>query len=212
MAPVGRRLLLLRHGRTSWNAAGRAQGHADISLDESGHAQAAAVAPRIAALQPAHLWTSDLLRARETCGYVERATGLSATVDARLREYDVGDRQGMSTAQFEAAYPEAFAAWRAGDDLVHVPGAETGAQVLERLLPALQDCLQSLAENETGVVITHGAALKVGLLGVLGWPQSQAPAMRGIDNCAWVTLTLAADDRVRLAGYNERATSADEAW
>lgn len=199
------RLVLLRHGRTEWNAAARAQGHADVELDERGHAQAAAVAPHIAALAPASLWTSDLLRARQTCVYLERATGLSAKVDERLREYDVGDRQGMSSAQFEATYPEAFAAWRDGDDLVHVPGAETSAQVLARMLPALRQCLDSLAGTETGVVVTHGAALKVGLLGLLGWPQSLAPTMRGIDNCGWVTLVQAADGRVRLAGYNQAA-------
>jgi probable phosphoglycerate mutase len=200
-----RRLVLLRHGRTAWNADGRAQGHADIGLDDHGHAQAAVAAPYIAALEPASLWTSDLARARETCAYVEEATGMSAKVDERLREYDVGDRQGMASEQFQAAYPEAFASWRAGDDRVHVPGAESDAQVRARLLPALQECLDSLAATDTGVVVTHGAALKVGLVGLLGWPPWQARTLRGVDNCAWVTVTRTADGRVRLAGYNEHA-------
>ena len=43
--PVTRRLVLLRHGQTAWNLEERSQGHADISLDETGHAQAAAAAP-----------------------------------------------------------------------------------------------------------------------------------------------------------------------
>jgi len=146
------RLVLLRHGRTAWNEAGRAQGHADVGLDERGHAQAATMAPHMAALEPVSLWTSDLARARQTCTYVERATGLSAKVDERLREYDVGERQGMTAQQFEATYPEAFAAWRAGDDRVHVPGAETDAQVQARLVPALRECLDSLGASETGVV------------------------------------------------------------
>jgi probable phosphoglycerate mutase len=201
------RLVLLRHGRTAWNKVGRAQGHADVGLDELGHAQAGAVAPYMADLQPVALWTSDLVRARQTCTYVERATGLSAKVDERLREYDVGDRQGMTSQQFEATYPEAFAAWRAADDLVHVPGAETDAQVQARLVPALQECLDSLGRSETGVVVTHGAALKVGLLGLLGWPQEQATALRGIDNCAWVTVARSAGRRVRLGSYNEHAAA-----
>jgi glucosyl-3-phosphoglycerate phosphatase len=203
------RLVLLRHGRTAWNEGGRAQGHADVGLDERGHAQAAAVAPHMAALGPASLWTSDLARARQTCTYVERATGLSAKVDERLREYDVGERQGMTSQQFEATYPEAFAAWRVGDDRVHVPGAETDAQVRARMVPALRECLHSLGASETGVVVTHGAALKVGLLGLLGWPQWQAATLRGIDNCAWVTLARTPSGRVRLGSYNEHAAPPD---
>ncbi|MEP7090629.1 MAG: histidine phosphatase family protein, partial [Nocardioidaceae bacterium] len=44
----GRRLVLLRHGRTAWNSTGRFQGLEDVELDEVGHEQAAAVAPYLA--------------------------------------------------------------------------------------------------------------------------------------------------------------------
>ena len=64
--------MLLRHGRTAWNATGRAQGHADVELDETGHAQAAAVAPWVAGFGPVVLWSSDLARARQTAAYVEK--------------------------------------------------------------------------------------------------------------------------------------------
>jgi glucosyl-3-phosphoglycerate phosphatase len=201
---TGRRLVLLRHGRTSWNETGRAQGYTDVDLDDRGHAQAAAVAAHLAAMRPAAIWTSDLARARQTAGYVERASGRSATVDPRLREYDVGARQGMTAEQFQAAYPDAFTAWRAGDDLVHVPGAETRAEVEARIVPALRECLASLSPGETGLVVTHGACLKVGLLGLLGWPQTQAADLRGVDNCCWVTVQEGTPGGVRLVGYNQR--------
>jgi len=200
----GRRLVLLRHGRTAWNDVGRAQGHADVGLDPTGHAQAAGVAPYLAALRPRALWTSDLARARQTCAYLERATGLVAVADARLREYDVGARQGMTAAEFASAFPEAHARWRAGQDMAPVPGAELAPDVEARMLPALEACLEALAPGESGIVVTHGAALKVGLLALLGWPQSQASALRGVENCAWATVAeVARGGRVRLAGYNE---------
>lgn len=209
---TGRRLLLLRHGRTAWNSIGRAQGHTDVSLDEVGHSQAAAVAPHLAALRPAALWTSDLTRARQTCGYVERATGLFAKVDERLREFDVGARQGMTGDQFEVAFPEAYAAWRGGEDMVRVPGSEVASQVAARMAPALTESLESLAPGETGVVVTHGACLKVGVLALLGWPLAQAGDLRGVGNCSWVTLVEPGDGgRLRLAGYNQGVASADEA-
>jgi probable phosphoglycerate mutase len=200
---AARRLVLLRHGRTAWNDVGRAQGHADVELDETGHAQAAEVAPYLAALRPTALWTSDLARARQTCAYLEEATGLRAEADARLREYDVGARQGMTTEEFAAAFPEAFACWQAGQDMVAVPGAELAPDVEARMLPALRQALTALGPGETGVVVTHGAGLKVGLLALLGWPQQQSASLRSVDNCAWVTVVSGAGGRLRLSGYNE---------
>ena len=90
-------LVLLRHGRTDWNAARRIQGQADSQLDELGHAQAAAVAPVLAALSPSVLWSSDSDRARDTASYLAAACGLTPTYDARLREYSLGPREGLTT-------------------------------------------------------------------------------------------------------------------
>jgi probable phosphoglycerate mutase len=208
----GRRLVLLRHGQTAWNALGRAHGHPHLELDEPGHAQAARAAATLAALRPSRLWTSDLARARQTASYLEQATGLSAAEDPRLREYDVGDRQGMDMSEFAEAFPAAYDAWRSGDDGRHpVPNAETTADVEKRLAPALLDCLAELAAGETGIVVTHGACLKIGMLSLLGWPLSQAVDIRGVDNCAWVVLgERPHGQRLRLVGYNLRATGGPE--
>ncbi|MGA8208812.1 MAG: histidine phosphatase family protein [Nocardioidaceae bacterium] len=210
MSTPGRRLVLWRHGQTSWNAVGRAQGHHDVGLDPTGHAQAAAAAPALAALQPVAVWCSDLSRARQTCDYLERLTGLSAKVDQRLREYDVGARQGMTTAEFAAAFPSAHAAWADGEDMPRVPGAEGAGEVAARIVPVLSEVVGSLAAGETAVAVTHGAALKVALVELLGWPRSQARDLAGVDNCGWVTVTDVAGGsahrpRLRLAGYNQTA-------
>lgn len=199
----GRRLVVLRHGRTAWNAEGRAQGHADVPLDDVGQEQAAAVAPYLASLEPQGLRTSDLARARQTCAHLERATGLTATEDPRLREFDVGIRQGLTLAEFEARHPEEYAAWLHGRH-TDLPGAEDEPVVRARMVPALRSFLGSLTPGGTGVVVTHGAALKTGLVALLGWPATAADALRGMDNCAWATVEeLGFGGRLRLAGYNE---------
>jgi glucosyl-3-phosphoglycerate phosphatase len=203
----GRRLVVLRHGRTEWNATGRGQGHADIPLDETGHAQAAAAAPYLASLQPVAVVTSDLARARETCAYVEETTGLTAVADPRLREFDIGQRQGLTMPEFAERYPEEHAAWARGDGSQRLPGAEIASEVTARMLPALRDTLDGLGPGETAVVVTHGAALKVGVVALLEWPADLAPTLQGIDNCAWVTLEeLSYRGRLRLTGYNESVT------
>lgn len=210
-ADGARRLVLLRHGRTAWNLEGRAQGHCDVPLDEVGHAQAAAAAPHVAALRPVALWTSDLARARQTASYVEAATGLVAAPDPRLREYDVGIRAGLTLAEFADKHPEEQARWLAVRSWDVVPGAESDADVRDRMVPALRDCLASLAPGQTGVVVAHGACLKVSMLALLGLPPEAEQAVVHMDNCGWATVSELQDGRVRLTSYNQTAPAAPPA-
>ncbi len=204
-APKPRRLVLVRHGQTAWNLEGRAQGHLDVSLDETGRAQAAAAAPYLAALAPAALWSSDLARARETASYVEAATGLTAATDRRLREFDVGERAGLTVAEFAEKFPEEYAVWSAGHITGGVPGAESVADVTARMVPALREILGAVGPGETAMVVAHGACIKVSLLSLMGLDEIADEVIRVMDNCGWATLTERADGRLRLTAYNETA-------
>jgi len=207
---VTRTLILLRHGQTAWNAEGRAQGHLDIELDATGVAQARAAAVAIAELRPAALWSSDLLRASATADEIARVTGLPVRTDKRLREYDVGDRSGMTMAEFAAAFPSEHTAWAAAGGLFEaadaVPGAEGTEDVLDRILPALREALASVEPGESVCVVGHGASTKVGLAGLLGWDAATRQSLRGMDNCGWATLVqTGVDERLRLTAYNRTA-------
>jgi glucosyl-3-phosphoglycerate phosphatase len=200
------RLVLVRHGQTAWNLDGRAQGHTDIGLDETGRAQAQALAPYVAAMAPTALWSSDLRRALETAECLSRATGLPVRADDRLREFDAGARAGLTLAEFAAEFPEAHAAWQAGHITGHVPGAESVADVRARIVPALQDAWAATGDGETTVVVAHGASLRVGMLGFVGWPEELLAGLRGLDNCGWAVLEADPHGRgIRLASYNETA-------
>ena len=80
------RVILIRHGETDWNVQGRIQGHLPIPLNERGLAQAEAVAARLEVVPFAALYSSDLLRARQTAEAVGRGCGHEVRTDARLRE------------------------------------------------------------------------------------------------------------------------------
>ena len=207
---IPRQLILLRHGQTAWNAEGRAQGHLDIELDPVGLAQARSAAAAIAALRPAALWSSDLVRASSTADEIARVTGLPVRQDKRLREYDVGDRSGLTMAEFAAAFPSEHAAWAAAGGLFEaaagVPGAETTEDVLDRIVPALREALASVESGETVCVVGHGASSKVGLAGLLGWDAATRQSLRGMDNCGWATLVeTGVDTGLRLTAYNRTA-------
>jgi probable phosphoglycerate mutase len=207
MTAESRRLLLLRHGRTAWNAARRVQGQLDAELDETGHRQAAEVAVVLAAMAPAALWSSDSVRARETAAYVAKETGLDPSYDSRLREYHLGDRQGLTHDEYAALAPEEFAAFRGGDFDV-VPGGETATQVSGRVVAALEELLGSIAPGELAVAVSHGAAIRDAVPVLLGWPVTERAALHGLDNCAWVELDqVEPGAALRLRAYNRVATS-----
>ncbi|MDN4174368.1 histidine phosphatase family protein [Nocardioides sp. SOB77] len=212
--PGPRRLVLLRHGRTAYNAEKRIQGQHDVELDGVGHEQAAAAAPYVAAYRPTRLVTSDLARARQTAAYVAKGAGLEAEHDPRLREAMLGERQTMTHAEYAAQAPAEFAAFLAGDWDV-VPGGEGLASLRTRVADALRDALAATPAGETTVAVSHGGAIKVGVAALLGWPDEAAASLRALRNCHWLVLeqrpgTVSEPGRVVLAAYGVTPISSSE--
>ena len=201
-----RRLVLLRHGQTDWNATNRIQGQLDSKLDEVGLAQAAAVAPVIAALSPTLLWASDLSRARRTAEIVGEACGLTPVLDERLREFTLGAVEGLTHAEYAAQDPVGFAHFRAGE-WAEVDEIEPPSDVAKRFTACLGDLADALAPGELGVAVAHGAAIRTGLVAWLGWPLEDAADLRALTNCARVELTEREDGRWAMSAYNLPAPS-----
>ena len=204
MSVEGRRLVLVRHGQTAWNAEGRAQGHTDVSLDDTGRAQAEEMSPVVAAYDPVLLVSSDLARARETAAFLEKATGLTASEDPRLREYDLGERTGLTRAQFAEQLADRNGGEAAWDVHSHaeVAGAETADEVAARIVPAMGEVLDLLEVGQTAVVVLHGAALRIAIAGLLGWPLEASDGLAALHNCAWAVLEDSPHGRLRLVSYN----------
>ncbi len=196
-----RRLVLLRHGRTHWNHVRRAQGHADVPLDEIGLAQARAVAPLLAAFRPARLWSSDLPRARQTADAVASVTSLPVEEDCRLREFSVGERQGLTWEEAVARFPWIAEGVGLGDQLRDVPGAETDAEVRARIVPAVEEMAAALEPGATGVVVSHGAAIKLALVGLLRCDPGVARTLAVLGNCQWTTVVLPEGRAPKLLDY-----------
>jgi broad specificity phosphatase PhoE len=200
-----RRLVLLRHGQTDYNVAGRMQGHLDSILTETGVEQAAAVAPEIARLAPDRVISSDLRRAVDTAELVSAACGLPVKYDARLRETHLGEWQGRTVAEIEDGWPGAIATWRS-DPAWAPPGGESRIEVVRRSLPVVEELDEEYATGEpdiTVVLVAHGGLIAGLVCGLLALPSSTWPAIGGIGNCRWAALARRADHpRWRLAGYN----------
>ncbi|MBL0002502.1 MAG: histidine phosphatase family protein [Actinomycetales bacterium] len=204
-----RKLVLVRHGRTDWNLAKRAQGHTDIPLDEVGHAQAQAMAPFVAALRPSRIWSSDLAREsdRGIRGGADRCDRGGGRATAGVLR---GERSGLTRVEFQERFPREYAAWLAEDETCLVPGAESTADVLARMVPALRSFLAALGPGEVGVVVTHGACLRAAMLELIGLPLSADAAFATMGNCTWSTVQEAEfGGRLRVAAYNEGVPAHD---
>lgn len=186
-SPGLRRLVLWRHGQTDWNIQNRAQGHADTGLNEVGRLQAREAAPLLAGCAPSFVWSSDLARARHTALELVALTGNPLVLDRRLREYDVGIRQGKTLEEFRSEHPDLHLRFFAGDDF-RMPGAELPSEVSARMASVMRDAVDALGEGETAVLVGHGASLASGLLAFFDAPAHMREMFAGMANCAWTVL------------------------
>ncbi len=192
------RILLWRHGRTSWNDAGRFQGHADPPLDETGRTQVRLVAPAVRALSPDVVVSSDLMRCRVTAAEL----GLPVRVDARLREISVGEWSGLTAEQAAARFPDEEAAWRRGED-VRRGGGETYEEVGARALGVLADLAAEGLPGPDGlaVLVLHGGTARALIGRLLDLPPSAWWRFGPLGNCRWSLLRGSGGD-FRLVEHN----------
>jgi broad specificity phosphatase PhoE len=148
---------LARHGESDWNAAGRWQGHADRPLTEVGRRQAAELAERLASVRLDAVYSSDLLRARETAEPVAERHGLEVTALQALREVDVGAWSGLSRPEVERQFPEAFARWRDGGQ--GWEDGETYEQMTARVVDAVLEIAAAHPDGEV-LVVAHGGPIR----------------------------------------------------
>jgi len=150
-------LLLVRHGLSEWNMAGRWQGWADIPLAEAGEAQAREARGVIGGLGLTGIVHSGMLRTERTAVVLAEGLGLAVEVEPGLKEYDVGDWSGLTRPEIERRWPGALDAWFQGR-LPATPGGESRESFAGRLL----DAVRRVALTHPGgtvLCVTHGGAV-----------------------------------------------------
>jgi probable phosphoglycerate mutase len=181
------RVVLWRHGRTAHNASARLQGQSDIPLDEVGVWQADTAAEALAGrYRPTRLVSSDLGRARATAEALSVRTGLPVHTDPRVRERSFGEWEGMTSAEIAERWPEQHAAWVAGHEPGRV-GAETRAAVRDRMVSSISARAAALEPDDTLVVVSHGAAITLALVGLLGLEPGWK-GLSGMSNAHWAEI------------------------
>lgn len=165
MTPV----LLIRHGRTSWNAEGRIQGHTDIPLSAAG--REALSGRRVPAEYGHFRWhTSPLARAVETAGLLGAR---DLTIDPRLVELRWGEWEGSTKPEMRERHGEAFAENEARGLDFRPPGGESPRELRARFEDWLTDVG---AAGAPVVAVTHKGIIQMALALATGWDLvSRAP-------------------------------------
>ena len=153
------RIIAVRHGETSWNAAARIQGQMDVGLNDTGRWQARRVGEALAGEQITAVYSSDLGRAHQTAQSIAQATGIPVVPDEGLRERSFGIFEGKTFDEIHEIWPEHAQNWRKRIPEWQPP--EGGESLLE-LRERVTRTMHSLAARHPGeqiVVVAHGGVL-----------------------------------------------------
>jgi broad specificity phosphatase PhoE len=186
-------ILLARHGESDWNRDERWQGHADRPLTELGRKQAQDLADRLANVELDAVYSSDLQRARETAEIVARPRGLDVKESPALREVDVGSWSGLTRAEAERRFPEAFLRWLAGEE--GWDDGETYEQLGDRVLGAVR-VIAAAHPGERVLVLAHGGSIRAIHAAALGVDIHTYRRLRPVEPNATLSAVCIEDGRL----------------
>jgi len=201
--PQPARLLMIRHGESTWNEVHRIQGQLDPPLSARGRQQARLLATRLSGRRAARLaaiYVSDLARTMQTAAPIEEATALKAEPVSELREVFLGEWEGLHTDELAQRFPDAWAKWTVEPSWDLVPGGE-GAAAFEARVGAAVDSILARHPHGDVIVVTHGGVIQVALHRIMGKPSHGLFPFR-ISNAS-ISVIEKRDGRFVIAGVND---------
>lgn len=150
------KFIIVRHGQTEWNLAGRYQGQSDIALTDAGIKQAEILAANFPEKEVAAIYSSDLSRAFITAEAIGKKLNCPVKKEKAFREICFGDWEGHTYEEIIARWPEALENFFQRPDILEIPNGETFAIVQKRAVDRLLE-LSEQYKDKTVVIVAHGA-------------------------------------------------------
>ena len=194
------KLILVRHGETTWNVSGHYQGRTDTDLSERGRRQAAALARHLRGTHLDAIYSSPLKRALDTVEQVAADAGQEVHVERGFTEIEHGLWGGLHKSEVEERYGETLRLWLENPNLARVPGAETLEELRDRVLEAMSSIL-SRHPDRAVLICTHDAVLKVLVTSALGLGLESFWAIQ-VDNAS-ISILEHDGERARLTLLND---------
>ena len=168
------RIVLIRHGQTESNLAGKVQGQTDTPLTGLGVYQAQRAGQRFQKGGINHLYSSDLGRAVATAEIISHYTGLSVQRDSRFKEIHFGVAEGSTWREMVETHPQVAQRWRDHQSDARYPEGESRAEAIERVQQGFRELHECHPGDSVGIV-THGGILAAVFAWALGIPDGIRP-------------------------------------
>jgi len=165
--PTGCLLLLVRHATAEGN--GRFLGQRDVPLSAAGRRELRLLCEKCSRYSIRAVYSSDLLRARQTADAVATRLGLQVQVRPALREMHFGEWEGLSWNQIAKRYPKLSAVWMERFPRRSIPGAESLSQFEKRIAAGIREVVAA-NQGQSAVIVTHAGVIRFTLGKVLGLP------------------------------------------
>lgn len=179
--PVSTRICIIRHGETDWNVEKRIQGHTDVPLNETGRAQALAMAFNAAHHRFHAIYSSDLTRTIETAQVLAQREDHEVKLLPQLRERHFGIFQGITAAEAAGLYPAAHAHYMARDLDYDFESGESLRGFADRVADGI-DWMVRHHGGQTIAAVSHSGVLDVVYRRATGRPL-HTPRDFKIPNC-----------------------------
>lgn len=159
-------LYLVRHGRQNSTLC-----NVDVELSKEGRIQAELLRDRFKNYDVDALYSSNLVRAKQTAEIINQALGLEHIIRDEIKEISFGLMEGKSDEYNEEHFRDFKIEQQKLLEDIPYPGGENGTSVYERAMPIIQEIVQSGKKNI--VVVTHGGTIRVLLAALFGRNQAK---------------------------------------
>jgi broad specificity phosphatase PhoE len=198
---------LVRHGTVVGAETRRFIGHLDVPLSPRGEVELGRLARRLAAVPLAAVYASDLARTRRSADILAAPHGLPVTPRAGLREFAMGEWEGLTAEEIRARAPDAYAAWMADVGRFQFPGGENLQQVAARAWTAFE-AIVAAHDGAPVAIVAHGGSNRAIVCRALGMSLDRLLAL-GQDYGA-LTMLERGDGGWSLRLLNHHEPEADE--
>jgi broad specificity phosphatase PhoE len=178
------KLVLIRHGETTWNVMGKCQGQADPPLTLEGIQQAKVFADQLKTTihDFSAIYSSQLSRAKVTAEIIGEGTQIPIILDRRLNSRNLGDFSGMTLGEIKAYQPKEFKRWISGDPTFRPPNGESTAELMDFTKSFLQEIQQKYPKTAKLLIIAHRENIAAFTVAITGKQPKDNP-LQSIKNC-----------------------------
>jgi len=189
------KLILIRHGITTWNKQRRYCGYKDVCLSNMGEKQTAKLHKRLKSVNFDRVYSSDRKRAIQTAKIIFNGTRITRVKD--LRELNFGVFEGLNYREIMKKYPSVYKRWMRNPFRNGIPKAECLHSFKKRINTAIKRIVR-LNQGKTVAVVCHGGTIGMFITDIL----KKKSFWRYVPDAASISIVEYKNDKPKIKLFN----------